>query len=122
MNWNLALRAFRAGCLALILASCAAVGDPETPEEKLAAEEIIFQGVQTSIQTLGGSGVITKEAAPCVSRANAAAHSALVAARAGVAQGLPNVSTLVSQFSAALLSVKDILAKIETGEEVTCLP
>lgn len=108
--------------LSVSASGCASIFGVETesPAEDLAVAELTFQGVQSTIQSLANSGVITPEIAPCVSDANRGLHAGLEQSRIAVRMGLGSATATVSAFRAALLDMRDVITRIKAGDYV-CL-
>lgn len=86
---------------------------PETPEQRMFAAEVAYQGALETINRLIDAGVINEGNAAEVQAGRESARASLEAARRAFDAGLPTSTTLIGAANSAVLSLVNSLELLE---------
>ena len=86
---------------------------PETPEQRMFAAEVAYQGALETVNRLINVGLINETNAAEVQAGRESARSALDAARRAFDAGLPTANTLIGSANSAVLSLVNRLELLE---------
>lgn len=86
---------------------------PETPEQRMIAAEISYQGALETVNRLIDAGLINESNAAEVQAGRESAKSALDAARRAFDAGLPTSTTLIGSANSAVLALVNRLELLE---------